>query len=104
MKRLLTVKLHAKSVVVQRATCGMGPWAEAGRPSIRALVPRSSRGRSMQYAECRAISVTIVEATVKRNALTLLLVARGPSDSLRRRERRRVKHRPIAPDRKQNAA
>jgi hypothetical protein len=52
----------------------------------------------MQYAEGVAISVTVVQATATRNALTPRLVARG-EQVLGRGERRRRKLRLVAPQR-----
>ena len=83
-------------------SCAWGRAGEAGRPSIRALCPQRGR-RSMQYAGCVAISVTMVGATASRNALTPLLVARSRASLLRGGQCRRVKHRLIAPERIQDA-
>ena len=65
--------------------CAWGHGAMPGRPSIRAPCRAGLRRRSMQYAGCIAIFVTMVSATLAQNTLTPLLVARARASVTPRR-------------------
>ena len=81
----------------------MGPWGEAGRPSIRAKVP--SVTKAAQHAirgvrrylgdDGRSHRGTERAYTPSRGSLASLFLGRG--------QRRGVKHRLIPPERKQDA-
>jgi hypothetical protein len=81
----------------------MGPWGEAGRPSIRAQVPSPTKAaqhaiRGVRRNLCddgRSHRATERAYTPSRGSLASTVLGRG--------QRRGVKHRLIPPQRKQDA-